>query len=301
MKYALEKKKISVLLYPEAGYSLDGCATAIPAKFGRLVKYLNVPVVMITTYGAFARDPLYNGLQLRNVKVSADVRCLVDQKQIAEKSTEELDDILKDAFSFDAFAWQRDNKVAIEEPFRADGLERVLYKCCECESEGTMKGKGTELYCSACGKRYHLDRFGQLQAKDGKTKFPHIPNWFRWQRDCVREEVKNGTYCLDISVDIGMIVDYKGLYMIGKGRLVHDNNGFVLYDDAQRELYRQKPMASFGLCADFFWYEIGDIISIGNKDHLFYCFLPENTAVAKARFATEELYISLKEKNALKA
>lgn len=77
MKYALEKLKSSVLMYPEASYSFDGTATPLPDTLGKCLKLMNVPVVLIRTYGAFAYNPLYNNLQLRKVKVSADVEYLL--------------------------------------------------------------------------------------------------------------------------------------------------------------------------------------------------------------------------------
>ena len=43
-------------MYPEASYSFDGTATPLPDSLGKCVKLLNIPVVMIKTYGAFARD-----------------------------------------------------------------------------------------------------------------------------------------------------------------------------------------------------------------------------------------------------
>jgi len=74
MIYSLRKLKCSVLMYPEAGYSFDGKSTVLPDALGKCLKLLDVPVVMITTYGAFGRDPLYNGLRLRRVKVTADMK-----------------------------------------------------------------------------------------------------------------------------------------------------------------------------------------------------------------------------------
>ena len=290
LKYALHEKKASVLMYPEAGYTFDGCATALPEKLGGLLKMLKVPVVTVITHGAFARDPLYNGLRLRRVKVSAEVKLLLTPDEIEQKSVPELDKMLKNEFTFDNFAWQYENKVEIDEPFRATGLERILYKCADCGTEGKMEGKGTELVCHACGKRHTLSVFGRLEADDGETRFPHIPDWYAWERACVREELESGTYRLDTPVDIGMIIDYKALYTVGEGHLVHDENGFVLTgcDGALR--YEQKPLASYGLNSDYFWYEIGDVIGIGNREALYYCFPKTDVSVTKARLAAEELY-----------
>ncbi len=291
MRYALGKLNTSVLLYPEASYSFDGCATPLPRRMGILLKRLNVPVVTITTYGAFARDPLYNCLQKRKVKVSAVMEGLLTTEEIKEKSVQELDDILDKAFSFDNFAWQRDNKIEIKEKFRADGLNRILYKCAACGAEGHMEGKGIHLTCHACGKKYELTTLGQLSAIEGDTEFAHIPDWYRWEREQVRAELTDGSYRLDIPVEIGMMVDYKAIYMVGDGRLVHDSSGFHLTGCDGRLDYQQKPQACYGLYADYYWYEIGDVICIGNSDALYYCF-PKNGSdvVAKTRLAAEELF-----------
>ena len=120
IKYMLRENKTSVLMYPEAGYSFDGCATTMPKRLGVLMKRLGVPVVTVITQGAFHRDPLYNMLQIRNVKVSAHVKCIATAEEVKEKSVEELDALLEEAFSFDNFAWQRDNRISIDVPFRAD-------------------------------------------------------------------------------------------------------------------------------------------------------------------------------------
>ena len=85
IRYALSKNR-SVLMSPEAGYSFDGTATALPRKMGVLLKKFDVPVIMIETFGAFSRNPLYNELQIRkDQKVSAKVRVLFTQEEIREK------------------------------------------------------------------------------------------------------------------------------------------------------------------------------------------------------------------------
>lgn len=288
---ALHNKKVSVLMYPEAGYSFDGTATTLPPRLGRLLKRLDVPVVHVHADGAFARDPLYNGLQLRRVRVHADVTCLLTQQEVREKSGKELDDILQTAFTFDNFAWQRDNGIEIDEPFRADGLNRILYTCAHCGAEGKMAGKGIHLTCGHCGKQYELDTLGQLRATSGETEFAHIPDWYTWQRGLVRKQLEEGSYHLDVPVRIGMLVDYKALYMVGEGRLVHNTEGFTLTGCEGKLHYTQKPLASYGLNADYFWYEIGDVICIGNRDALYYCFPQDGgDVVARTRLATEELY-----------
>ena len=301
MEYMLKTNKSSVLMYPEAGYSFDGCATALPRKMGILLKRLGVPVVTVITEGAFHRDPLYNMLQIRDVKVSAHVKCIATAEELKEKSVDELDALIADAFSFDNFAWQRDNKVSIDEPFRADGLHRILYKCSHCGEENQMEGKGIHLTCHACNTKWTMDEYGQLAAKNADTVYPHIPDWYRWQRECVRKELEEGTYVLDTDVDIAVQVNLDGVCMIGEGHLTHDLNGFHLTGGNGKLDYTQSPVHSHTLYSDYYWYEIGDVIGIGDNEFSYFCFPKENVSVTKARLATEELYKMKKQRKPVRS
>lgn len=290
IKYMLKENKTSVLMYPEAGYSFDGTTTTLPRGLGTLLKRLEVPVVTVITQGAFHRDPLYNMLQIRNVKVSAHVKCIATPEEIKEKSVEELDKLIDDAFSFDNFAYQRDNKIEINEAFRADGLHRILYKCPNCNEENQMEGKGIHLTCHACNKQWEMDKYGQLNAINGVTEYPHIPDWYSWQRECVRREIENGTYNLDTDVDIAIQVNLNGVCKIGEGRLIHNENGFTLTGADGKLNYTQSPVFTHTLYSDYYWYEMGDVIGIGDNSISYFCFPKNNTSVTKARLATEELY-----------
>ena len=81
-------------------------------------------------------------------------------------------------FTFDHFKWQQEQKLKITESFRSDHLNRVLYKCPHCLSEGTMVGKGTLLTCKVCHKTYELTEKGFMSALTGVTEFKHIPDWY---------------------------------------------------------------------------------------------------------------------------
>ncbi len=289
IKYTVEKNKCSVIMFPEAGYSFDGTTTRLPDTLGKFIKMMKIPLVFIITDGAFLRDPLYNNLQKRKVKVSAKMEYALSPEQIEEMSADEINELIKEKFSFDYFKLQQENKVKVDEPFRADYLNRVLYKCPHCMTEGSMKGEGTTISCGACGKSYELDEYGYLRAED--AKFSHIPDWYAWQRACVRKELEDGEYSMDVPVDICMSVDTKAIYRVGEGRLIHNGEGFHLVGCDGKLDYVHTPQSSYSLYADYYWYEVGDVICIGNHKALYYCFPQvKGDFVAKARLATEELY-----------
>ncbi|MBQ0028254.1 MAG: 1-acyl-sn-glycerol-3-phosphate acyltransferase [Lachnospiraceae bacterium] len=310
MKYAIDELNSSIVMYPEASYSFDGTETPLPDSLGKCLKLLGVPVVMIRTKGAFLRDPLYNCLQKRDVKVTARVEYLISPEEIKSKKPEELNDILKRAFEYDHFREQVEAGIIINEEFRADGLHRVLYKCPKCGTEGDMKGEGIYITCRSCGDRHVLTEKGMLESAEedrepeavkGKRileaaeedrAFEYVSDWYKWERELVRQEIEARTYTMELDVDIMMLVDTKSIYKVGSGKLVHNSDGFELTGCDGKLEFKVSSKAMYSLYADYYWYELGDMICIGDAKRQYYCFPvnQEKAIVAKARLATEELY-----------
>lgn len=290
MLYAKNKLHNSILMYPEASYSFDGTSTPLPTSIGKCIKLLNMPVIVIKTSGAFLRDPLYNNLQLREVKISAKLDVILSRDEIKCKSAEEIQELVVKNFVFDNFKDQQDNKIEVNEPFRADFLNRVLYKCPNCLKEGMMEGKGIYITCNNCNAKYELTKYGYLKAINCKEIFNHIPSWYKWERDCVKNEILANTYNEEIKVAIFILLDYKKIYKIGEGILKHSISGFELTGPDGLH-YFQKPIDTYSLYSDFYWYEIGDVVCIGNFKMRYYCVpLDKKDIVAKLRLATEEIY-----------
>ena len=232
MMYTVRTLKSSILLYPEASYSFDGTSpTPLPESLGKCIKLLKVPVVMIRTYGAFQRDPLYNLLKLRNVDVSADMEYLLSPEEIASLTSDDINSLVSSRFAFDHFQWQKENGIEVKENFRTDGLCSVLYKCPKCGKEGVMESGGEEIWCSSCGKKWRMEEDGSLKSTDGDDIFSSVPEWSRWERKETEKEIDRGEYKVDVPVEILMHVDYSAIYDIGKGRLVHSTEGFHLTSD----------------------------------------------------------------------
>ncbi len=298
ISYAITELKTSVLMFPEAGYSFDGTTTTLPDSLGKMIKLSGFPVVMILSHGAFIHDPLYNGLRLRKCKITADKYTLFSPEEIKELSVDRINERIREAFSFDNLKEQFETGTRITESTRAEGLSRVLYKCPVCGKEGRMNASGVQIKCEECGSTWELTELGKMEFQGDVPEntvspklFDHIPDWFRWERSCVRQELEKGTYSLDVPVHIYMIVDNKAFYEVGDGRLTHSEEGFHLTGCDGKLDFIQKPLASYSVNSDYFFYEIGDMISIGDNNALFYCFPPEEfDVVAKTRLAAEELY-----------
>ena len=178
---------------------------------------------MTTAVNIFLRQTIRsNGIPFElklNIPNETTIAAIEEGRKLAYDKTvvgyTDMDALLDESFSFDNFAWQRDNKVSVDEPFRADGLHRILYK---------------------------------------------------------------------IQVNLDSVCN------IGKGRLVHNLDGFRLTGADGKLDYKQSPVFTHTLYSDYYWYEIGDVIGIGDNEFSYFCFPKENVSVTKARLATEELY-----------
>ena len=78
------------------------------------------------------------------------------------------------------------------------------------------------------------------------------------------------------------MVNFRQICRVGEGRLRHDVNGFRLTGCGGKLDFTQKPETSYSLYADYFWYELGDMICIGDRDVFYYCF-PQGRAMWSPR------------------
>ena len=188
----------------------------------------------------------------------------------------------------------------IKEEYRAEGLHKVLYKCPDCGTEFEMDSKGTDIFCNYCGHAWILKENGELECKNGETKFLTIPEWYEWQRREVRNEIDNGTYRFSFSSQAYSMPHPKKFINLGTASFLQDMEGVKVagfYNGKSFSLER-KALDNYSLHVEYkFPYLKGkDIVSISsNQDTLF--FVPEEPhKIQKLSLATEELYRYYKDK-----
>ena len=76
-------------------------------------------------------------------------------------------------------------------------------------AEHQMQSKGTKLWCEKCGKEWEMTELGELKATNGETEFSHIPDWFEWEKENVKNEVERGEYYFEDEVDVYSLPNVK--------------------------------------------------------------------------------------------
>ncbi len=289
----LVKQGQIIVLYPEARYSHVGTQAVLPDSLGKSLKYMNVPVVTLITQGHHIDAPVWNQ-KSKGVPSSAELKKLFTCEELKSMSAQEINALISERFIYDDYAWQRDNHIVADAPDRAEGLHRVLYQCPYCKKEYRMMSQGSELFCEACGKHWQMDVYGQLHGQDGVTEFAHIPHWYEWQRENIRQEVIAGTYGMECEVLIDSLPNSAGFIPLGRGTLRHDMQGFVLRGEhlgTPFEVVKSVP-SLYSIHVEFNYIDKKmDCIDISTHDDTYFCYpVIRDASVTKMAIATEELF-----------
>ena len=286
------------LIYPEARYSLCGTTAVLPASLGKLCKLLNVPVVTLICHGHHVNSPFWNLHDRGVAPTEAELTLLYTPEELRAADADEINRKLVETFQYDDFAWQKERGIRTPYEKRAEGLHKVLYQCPACGKEYGMDSKGDTLFCTACGKQWIMSELGELRAREGKTEFSHIPDWYEWERANVRREVETGTYSSgELPVTVDTLPNAKRFLRLGEGVLTHDLNGFTVRGiDTDGDPFEMvKPVPSLYSCHIEYEYlgKHGDCIDLNTLDDTWYIYPHDcDFSVTKMALATEELYFA---------
>ena len=282
-------------IYPEARYSACGITSYIPESLGKLVKSCKVPVVVIIHQGNHLHTPFWNFRCKRKVPFHTKITQVLTKEQVESLSIDEINKVLKEAFVYDDYKYQKDNNILITEKNRAVGLHKILYQCPYCKTEHQMTSIGTKIYCKECGKQWNLNEDGTLTALDGNTEFTHVPDWYDWERANVKKEVEENKYSFIDDVEVYSMPRAKTPMLLGKGKIAHTiEKGFVLEGHYNNQDYRilRAPLESNSLHIEYDHVHIKpyDCFVINTEDDTYFCYPTKQNVITKIGFAVEEIY-----------
>ena len=301
LKYleVLKKKKI-LIIYPEARYSFDGENERIDKSIGRFAKQANVPVVMIKGHGNYLWCPQWSDRKYRKVShIQSDVYTIVDRNELDYLSAEEIQERIEDNYDMSEENWMKENNILINYPNRAVGLERILYKCPHCEKEFQMSSESHFLKCNNCGTTYDYLENGELKNVDGETKYHRISDWYRWEKECVKKEVLEGTYHFEDDVRVEKLLG-AGIGFVpqeGNYHLTHDiKEGFIVKGKDNDFIYKRSSLQSYAIHIEYNYEDRGAFLELADAHDTYFIYpLTKANHLTKIHFAVEHIYDYLKE------
>lgn len=274
MKKCIRKKQ-SVVVYPESRHCNAGTTSYLPDHLGQLAKYLNVPVVILSTHGSYLESPFWDEEYSRKAPITAKLECLYTKDELINAGEEEIQEKAARALQYDEYAWQQDNKIYLKRN-RANGLHKVLYRCPRCNGMGSVNhdterdmmlktsalmSAGTVnqdiqcnimmgsimtvsnqegVQCKICGAKWKLTPLGELEYIRTANKdavMEGIPSWYEWERSCAIDEWNSSDQEIVYSVHVEALPNSKGFIDCGEGTLVFNRDAFILTFANQRFVF----------------------------------------------------------------
>lgn len=291
----LTKMNCSVTMFPEARYSLAGVNEQIDGALGKLAKKAKCPVVVYIQHGNFLRSPQWCKRPYRKVPVCGEFRQIVTREEVQTLSAAEIQRRIEEAFHYDDYQWQYDNQIEIKSPYRAHNIHRILYQCPHCGKEFMMNSDHTQLWCEHCGARWEMDTLGRLHCLNGEDRFQHVPDWYNWERENVRQEVAEGRYAFEDKARLERIVSARtGFETLGTVKLTHGVEGFRMegtLDNGEPFSFQRSTASMMSCHIEYDFKKRGDAIDLATLHDTYFVFpLTAHNVLTKLHFATEELH-----------
>lgn len=185
------KKGGCITLFPEGRLSPHGRIEAVSPATVKLLKKLNVPVYCMHLDGAYLTKPKWAS-DMRKGRIDLKLSLLFTPDELKTLTAEDTFAKLRDALSYDDWAWQKQARVAFKGKKLAEGLENLLYICPKCGAEFSLSSKGNRLTCEKCGNGAQFNEYYDLIPLDDSCVIPEtVADWFELQKLTERRRIES--------------------------------------------------------------------------------------------------------------
>lgn len=258
-------------MMPEARLSTVGKFEGIQETTFSFIKKVAVPVYVIKINGSFLAKPKWADKLRKGAVVEAELSQLLSKEEINQLQVEDIKNKINSALDYDEWKWLENHpEIEYKHKTIAKGVENVLCKCPKCKQLNTLSTDKNIITCSNCDLKVEMDNRYQLTGVD----FKNIAQWYDWQSNEFREEIKNNQdFCLQSKVELRHLSKKRKGFTehAGYGECKLYRNGLLYvgteYGNQIEKLFKLEDIYRilFGAGEDFEIYE---------NDELYY-FVPE--------------------------
>ena len=185
-------------LFPEGIQSTGGSLHPINPATTKFIKKSKANIVGCTTRGAYLATNRYSRDRKKG-PIEVDYSLLFTPEMLETLTEEEIYARLLEAIRYNDFAYNKTarNKYVGKHP-NAFGITKILYKCPACREEHRLSVEGDTILCGGCGFRAKVNAYYDLTDEHDKVYPFDIDQWYKWQRRCVAEQVKDDGFTLQM-------------------------------------------------------------------------------------------------------
>ena len=167
-------------LFPEGNRSWNGHTAPLVYSTSKLIKLLNIPVVIATIKGGYLSQPRWSD-SIRKGETVVSLEKLWDEGDLKDLDIDAIHETLTKALAFSDLQWQQESGIEFKGKRLANYLERHLYTCPNCKEIGHMHSDDDLFSCLHCGYSVRYNTKGRFEEETGKLIFEHVYDWDRWQ------------------------------------------------------------------------------------------------------------------------
>lgn len=220
-----------LVIFPAGLMPENGICTPIPKATGKALKWLNADVYVAKSNGSYLTNPKWSK-KWRKGETTLSITKFASKEELSEIASEELQERVEKALSFDAYKMNDTLKVAFKNGDNVVGLENVLYKCPKCNEKYTIVAKNVNtLKCLGCGYEVYSDKFGMLHGKTEDAIFKYPSQWSLYIEKKIKEEIEsNPEYKLESFASVYTIDDKKHKFILSGTALVKLTSVGFIFD-----------------------------------------------------------------------
>ena len=178
-------------LFPEGIQSSSGSTHPINPATAQFIKHSKANVVIATSQGAYLATNRYSSDRKKGY-IGINYSLVFTPDMLRQMSEEQIYQLMLQKISYNDFEF---NKVArhkyVGKKPNAFGIDKILYKCPDCEEEYTLLVDDDTVVCTKCGFSVKINEYYDIIGQSGKMPPADIDAWYKWQRNCVREQINN--------------------------------------------------------------------------------------------------------------
>jgi 1-acyl-sn-glycerol-3-phosphate acyltransferase len=242
---------LSVAIFPEGRFSIDGTEGKVSPTLFKLLKWLKVPVVLLVSHGSYQIRPRWAN-DYRVGKVRPELKVLFTPEELEKLSEKEIREKFTSNFRFNDFVFQTENNIRVKtKRGNAEGLRHLLYKCPKCGAEFAHEENGDFMECGVCGNKIFFDDYGRISPVGDSAYFERPDLWNKYQKEALRKEIAStDNYSLSHEVELEF-PEGKTFGHADRGVLTLGSEGF-LYEGEKLGKVKFKmpnpPALSIDLC-----------------------------------------------------
>jgi len=219
------KNGMSVLIFPEGNRSFNGVTGKVDSSCGKIARIAGANLITVRIEGGYLTQPRW-GKGFRKGKIRVHYVNSYSPGEIKAMSEDEICRHINEDLYEDAFETQKTSHICFEGKDVARGLETTLFLCPDCHSIGKMKTDSDTIYCTECGFRAVLNKYGEISGDSGCPET--IKEWDELQHSYIKE---NPTVEFDDNVEVFEVKDDHSSVMLYKGKFILPDSieGMAIY------------------------------------------------------------------------